>query len=43
MSKVVPTGDWQHPVYGRMIITSSDITEFNRNVDAGVRKDNDCD
>jgi hypothetical protein len=36
---IVPCDDWERAVYGRMIITSSDITEFRRNFDAGVRKD----
>jgi hypothetical protein len=34
---VVPTGEWEHPVYGEMRITSDDIAEFKRNFDAKVR------
>ena len=36
---VVPTGEWEHPYYGKMVITSSDITEFKKNFDDGVRLD----
>lgn len=34
---VVPTGEWEHPVYGEMKITSADITEFKKNFDDKVR------
>jgi hypothetical protein len=36
---VVPTGKWDHPVYGEMEITSSDIAELVRNFKDRVRKD----
>lgn len=36
---VVPTGKWQHPVYGEMEITPSDIAEFVRNFKDKVRRD----
>lgn len=36
---VLPTGRWSHPLYGEMVITSEDISEFKRNFDAGLRKD----
>lgn len=36
---VVPTGAWEHPVYGEMEITSADIAEFVQNFKDRVRKD----
>jgi len=36
---VVPTGKWQHPVYGEMEITSAHIAEFVKNFKDKVRKD----
>lgn len=36
---IVPTGKWDHPVYGEMEITSDDIAEFHRNFKDGVRLD----
>ena len=35
---VVPTGKWDHPVYGEMEITSADIAEFVKNFSRGVRR-----
>jgi hypothetical protein len=36
---VVPTGKWDHPVYGEMEITPADIAEFVQNFSRGVRRD----
>jgi hypothetical protein len=36
---VVPTGKWDHPVYGEMEITPADISEFVQNFSRGVRLD----
>ncbi len=36
---VVPTGKWDHPVYGEMEITSVNVSEFVRNFKDHVRKD----
>lgn len=36
---VVPTGKWQHPMYGEMEITSADVAEFVRNFKDKVRRD----
>src|ERR1044072_7183982 len=36
---VVPTGKWQHPVYGEMEITSAHVSEFVQNFRDRVRKD----
>src|SRR5215210_7554809 len=36
---VVPTGTWEHPVYGEMEITTSHIAEFVRNFTDKVRRD----
>jgi phage I-like protein len=36
---VVPTGKWDHPVYGEMEITSADIAEFVKNFNDKVRLD----
>jgi phage I-like protein len=36
---VVPTGKWDHPVYGEMEITSADIAEFVKNFKDKVRLD----
>ena len=36
---VVPTGKWQHPAYGEMEISSTDVREFVQNVKNKVRKD----
>lgn len=37
--QVLPTGKWNHPAYGPMVIESSDITQFKKNFDAGLRRD----
>src|SRR4051794_19950863 len=36
---VVPTGKWDHPVYGEMEIKPTDIAEFIQNFSRGVRLD----
>ncbi|MEK7994722.1 MAG: phage protease [Planctomycetota bacterium] len=36
---IVPTGKWDHPVYGEMEITAADITEFVQNFARNVRLD----
>src|SRR5215210_2318693 len=36
---VVPTGTWEHPVYGEMEITTSHIAEFVKNFKDKVRRD----
>lgn len=36
---VVPTGKWNHPVYGEMEITSAHVAEFIQNFRDKVRKD----
>lgn len=36
---VVPTGKWNHPVYGEMEITSAHVAEFIQNFKDKVRKD----
>lgn len=36
---VIPTGEWAHPVYGPMVITAADITQFKQNFDDGIRRD----
>lgn len=36
---VVPTGKWDHPVYGEMEITPADISEFVQNFSRNVRLD----
>ena len=36
---IVPTGKWNHPVYGEMEITSADIAEFVKNFKDKVRLD----
>ena len=36
---VVPTGKWDHPVYGEMEISSADIAEFVQNFKDKVRRD----
>lgn len=35
---ILPTGAWEHPVYGKIVITASDIAEFKANFDRGLRK-----
>jgi len=35
---VLPTGKWNHPAYGPIVITAKDITQFKANFDAGIRK-----
>jgi len=35
---LIPIGQWEHDLYGPIIITSSDIREFVQNFNAGVRK-----
>lgn len=37
--QILMTGKWNHPVYGPIIIEASDITEFKKNFDAGLRRD----
>lgn len=36
---IVPTGKWDHPSYGEMEITSSDIAQFCANFKARIRRD----
>src|SRR3954467_7889467 len=36
---VVPTGKWDHPLYGEMEITSADVATFVQNFKDKVRKD----
>lgn len=36
---VVPVGEWEHPYYGPMKITTSDIAEFIKNFKDKVRRD----
>lgn len=36
---VIPTGEWEHPAYGKMIINEEDISEFVAHFQEGVRKD----
>lgn len=36
---VVPTGTWDHPMYGEMEITSADVAQFVQNFRAKIRKD----
>lgn len=35
---LIPIGQWEHDLYGGIIITSTDIKEFAQNYNAGVRK-----
>jgi phage I-like protein len=35
---VIPTGAWDHPIYGPMVITASDIAQFVQNFNDGIRK-----
>lgn len=35
--QILPTGKWEHPVYGQFEITEDDIKEFKYNFDQGVR------
>ena len=35
---LIPVGQWEHPCYGPILITSSDINEFALNFANGVRK-----
>ena len=35
---IIPTGEWNHDLYGPMSITNSDIKEFMQNFNANVRK-----
>ena len=37
--QVVPTGKWDHPVYGEMEITSADVSQFVQNFKDKVRLD----
>ena len=39
MIQIIPCGEWDHPFYGPMKITASDISEFKQNFDAKVRLD----
>jgi Mu-like prophage I protein len=34
---LIPIGEWEHDLYGTIIITASDIAQFKRNFDAGLR------
>lgn len=36
--QMVPVGQWDHPAYGPIVITGSDIREFSQNFNAGIRK-----
>lgn len=36
---VVPVGEWDHPIYGEMKITTDDVQEFISNFKAKVRRD----
>lgn len=35
---LIPIGQWEHDLYGGIIITATDIKEFAQNFNAGVRK-----
>lgn len=35
---LIPIGEWQHDMYGPIIINASDIKEFIQNFNAGIRK-----
>jgi hypothetical protein len=35
---VIPVGEWDHDLYGKILITNQDIREFAQNFNAGVRK-----
>lgn len=35
---LIPIGEWEHDVYGTIVITAADIREFVQNFDAGIRK-----
>lgn len=35
---LIPVGQWEHDLYGPIIINNADISEFIRNFNAGVRK-----
>lgn len=35
---IIPIGQWEHDLYGPMLITFSDIREFAQNFNAGIRK-----
>jgi len=35
--QVLPVGEWDHPGYGPMVITDSDLHEFKENFDKGLR------
>lgn len=35
---LIPIGQWDHDLYGPIIITASDIKQFKQNFDAGIRK-----
>ena len=37
--QVLPTGKWNHPAYGPIVIDASDISEFKQNFDKGLRRD----
>lgn len=38
MIHIIPTGEWNHDMYGPMTITNNDIREFMANFNAGIRK-----
>lgn len=35
---LIPMGQWEHDLYGQILITRSDIQEFAQNFNAGIRK-----
>ena len=35
---LIPVGKWDHDAYGPIIVTASDIKEFEQNFNAGIRK-----
>jgi len=37
--QVLPTGKWNHPAYGPIVIDASDVSEFKQNFDKGLRRD----
>lgn len=37
--QVLMCGKWNHPVYGPIILTPVEMTEFKKNFDAGLRRD----
>jgi hypothetical protein len=37
--QILPTGEWDHPFYGKFSITEKDIEEYKQNFDGNVRRD----